>query len=102
MMHRSFIARRAFVSTPFRSFQSARVLAVGKESALHEEGRAEEVDKVKNEQIQKQKEGKGHWHEELSSDSESIVKADRGEINASNDTIAQLQEESKKVLSQKK
>lgn len=40
---------------------------------LDNEGRAEEADKIKNEQIEKQKQGKGHWHEEIASDSESIV-----------------------------
>ncbi|TIA34882.1 hypothetical protein D6C78_06536 [Aureobasidium pullulans] len=129
----SFIARRAFVSAPIRSFQTAPVLRVGKESALpfapqcftwrhsdpiskdqqyskhrkltqlpDEEGRAEEVERVKNEQIQKQKEGKGHWHEEIASDSESIVKADRGDISADADTIKQLQKETEKLASQKK
>lgn len=34
MLSRSFIARRAFVSAPIRSFQTAPVLRVGKESAL--------------------------------------------------------------------
>lgn len=38
-----------------------------------EEGRAEEAERIKNEQIQKQKEGKGEWHEGIASDSESIV-----------------------------
>ncbi|THY21831.1 hypothetical protein D6D01_06364 [Aureobasidium pullulans] len=102
MLSRSSIARRAFVSAPIRSFQTAPVLRVGKESALHEEGRAEEVERVKNEQIQKQKEGKGHWHEEIASDSESIVKADRGDISADADTIKQLQKETEKLASQKK
>ncbi|KAG9624018.1 hypothetical protein KCU95_g14524, partial [Aureobasidium melanogenum] len=102
MLSRSFIARRAFVSAPIRSFQTAPVLRVGKESTLHNEGRAEEADKIKNEQIEKQKQGKGHWHEEIASDSESIVKADRGDIKADADTIEQLQKESEKLMSQKK
>lgn len=38
------------------------------------EGRADEAEKVKNEQLQKQKEGKGEWHEDIASDSESIVR----------------------------
>lgn len=38
-----------------------------------DEGRAEEVGKKKQEQLEKQKEGKGHWEEGLASDSESIV-----------------------------
>jgi hypothetical protein len=37
------------------------------------EGRAEEVEKKKAEQLSKQKEGKGHWEEGLASDSESAV-----------------------------
>ena len=111
MLSRSFIARRAFVSAPVRSFQTAPVLRVGKESALRkswvlaalvnvdcldegigkahrdmyhsrnikltialdEEGRADEAERIKNEQIQKQKQGKGEWHEGIASDSESIV-----------------------------
>jgi hypothetical protein len=37
------------------------------------EGRAEEVEKKKQENLSKQKEGKGHWEEQLASDSESAV-----------------------------
>ncbi|CAD0086395.1 unnamed protein product, partial [Aureobasidium vineae] len=113
----SFIARRAFVSAPIRSFQTAPVLRVGKESALifigtgmaqnnawhiSSEGRADEAERIKNEQIEKQKQGKGEWHEEIASDSESIVKADRGDIKADADTIKQLQKETEKLASQKK
>jgi hypothetical protein len=38
------------------------------------EGRAEEVEKKKQENLSKQKEGKGHWEEQLASDSESAVR----------------------------
>jgi len=37
------------------------------------EDRAEEAEHHKQDQLQKQKEGKGHWKDELASDSESIV-----------------------------
>jgi len=37
----------------------------------------EEVDAKKHEQIQKQKEGKGHWHEELASAGEASIAADK-------------------------
>ncbi|KAH7056910.1 hypothetical protein B0J12DRAFT_530840, partial [Macrophomina phaseolina] len=37
----------------------------------------EEAEAVKQEQLQKQREGKGHWHEDLASNSEVNVKADR-------------------------
>ena len=38
-----------------------------------EEGRAEEAETLKREQLRKQKEGTQHWEESLASDSESIV-----------------------------
>ena len=37
------------------------------------EGRAEEVEEMKQAQLKKQKEGKGQWEDGLASDSESIV-----------------------------
>ena len=43
------------------------------DTGLGNEGRPETIDKVRHEQDQKRKEGKDHWHEELASDSESIV-----------------------------
>jgi len=41
---------------------------------IDNEGRAEEVEKKKQEHLSKQKEGKGHWEEQLASDSESAVR----------------------------
>ncbi|KAF2706760.1 hypothetical protein K504DRAFT_66081 [Pleomassaria siparia CBS 279.74] len=69
----------------------------GKESALGQEGREHEIQQEKEDSLKKQKEGKGQWKDGLASDSESIVKADRGEIEASHETIKKLQEETKKV-----
>ncbi|KAK3623105.1 hypothetical protein LTR56_021775 [Elasticomyces elasticus] len=97
-----------------RSFQSCRVLAAGKESTLsrlppyhdwdfeNQEGRSEEVEAHKQDQLQKQKEGKGHWKDELASDSESIVKADRNETGSTKDNIAELQKESTKLANEGK
>merc|ERR1712000_738885 len=83
----SFNARRAAFS------MSARSMA-GKEDKLHSEGRAEE--------IEKKKQGKQHWEDELASNSESAVKADRGETGADPaDTIEKLQEESVKAAKSK-
>jgi len=75
----------------------------GKEDALHEDaqGRSDEVEHHKQDQLQKQKEGKGHWKDELASNSESIIKADRGEVEASDETIKKLQDESAKAASKK-
>ncbi|KAF2813510.1 uncharacterized protein BDZ99DRAFT_258058 [Mytilinidion resinicola] len=79
---------------------SARVGA-GKESALGHEGRADEIDEHKADALKKQKEGKGEWKDALATDSESIIKADRGELEASEQTIKKLQEETKKVEGKK-
>lgn len=49
-----------------------------------------EYEKHKQDQIQKQKEGKGHWKPELASNSEEAVNADR-----SDKTMEQLQKETK-------
>jgi len=86
---RPFVARR--------TFQSCRVLAAGKESELHNEDRAEKVDKVKQEQVKKAQDGRSEWNDTLASDSESIVKADRNEYKDSKDTIAELEQETAKA-----
>jgi len=67
---------------------------------LHTEGRAEEIEHHKQDALKKQKDGKGHWKDELASSSESIIKADRGDVEASDDTIKKLQEESAKAAKQ--
>ncbi|KAF7186463.1 hypothetical protein HII31_12165 [Pseudocercospora fuligena] len=85
-----------------RSFTSVRVLRAGKESKPADEGRAEEIERVKQQQLKEQKEGKNTWKEDIASDSESVVKADRGEINNAKDTIAQLQKESAKAAQREK
>ncbi|KAF1953301.1 hypothetical protein CC80DRAFT_144905 [Byssothecium circinans] len=82
-------------------FHSSVVRAAGKESTLHHEGRADEVEEKKQDLLKKQKEGKGHWEEGLASDSESIVKADRGEAESSEETIKKLQEEATKIAGKK-
>jgi len=96
---RAFATRRApFVFVQRAAFSQSIARPVGKESALHVEGRAEDVDKLKKEHLQKQKEGKGHWEDELASDSESAIKADRSETGTNTaEIIKELQEEAKKV-----
>ncbi|KAF2192982.1 hypothetical protein K469DRAFT_693065 [Zopfia rhizophila CBS 207.26] len=55
----------------------------------------EEIEKKKQEQLEKQKRGEGHWHEELGSQSESHVKADREEVGDHGDHISKLQQQTK-------
>ncbi|KAK0345090.1 hypothetical protein LTR91_013795 [Friedmanniomyces endolithicus] len=115
----SFTAR---TTLPTRSFHSCRVLAVGKESELHNENRGEEAEAHKQDQLRKQKEGKGHWKDELASDSESIVgppfhsrplsgtpryswwgvKADRNEMGSAKENIEELQKETTRLANEEK
>ncbi|KAF1837252.1 hypothetical protein BDW02DRAFT_566306 [Decorospora gaudefroyi] len=72
---RAFATRRTpFVFVQRAAFSQSIARTAGKESALHSENRAEEVEKKKQEHLQKQKDGKGQWDEQLASDSESIVR----------------------------
>ncbi|MCJ1298817.1 hypothetical protein MMC08_001607 [Hypocenomyce scalaris] len=101
----SFLTRTAFRSVP--KFHAYRVIAVNSRRAFHitgvrpalsesdqnREGVAKEIDHHNKDQLNKQKEGKGHWKRELASNSESAVKADRGDIDASEDEIKRLQKE---------
>ncbi|KAF2018713.1 hypothetical protein BU24DRAFT_458454 [Aaosphaeria arxii CBS 175.79] len=97
-------ARRATTSTlPRRApaaagYHVSSVRLAGKESKLHSEGRAQDIEREKQDALAKAKQGQGQWKEELASDSESIVKADRSEGGKSTEeTIRALQEEAKKV-----
>lgn len=54
-----------------------------KESDRHNPDAAEANEKHKQDQLQKQKDGKGHWKPELASDSEEAITADRHEGHGS-------------------
>ncbi|KAF2227028.1 hypothetical protein BDZ85DRAFT_316457 [Elsinoe ampelina] len=96
------IARRTVASSPARSFTTYRPLFAGKESELHSEGRAEEAEAAKQDQLKKaQATGKGEYKDTLASDSESIIKADRGEHGSTADTIKELQKEGEKLANKK-
>lgn len=84
-----------------RGISGSNARQAAKEDALHEEGRDQEVEYHKEDLLKKQKEGKGHWKDELASNSESIVKAERGEIEASEETIKKLQKDSEELLKKK-
>lgn len=62
----------------------------------------EEVEKAKQEQLKKQEQGKGEWHEELASSSESRVKADQEHVNDHDDHIEKLQDETAKQAEKEK
>lgn len=53
-----------------------------------------EIESAKEDHLARAKTGNRHWKEELASQSESIIKAERGEIEANEETIQKLQKES--------
>lgn len=74
-----------------RSSNSLRSFTDNPDAAAHNE-------KHKQDQLQKQKEGKGHWKPELASDSEEAVTADRSEEHGS---IKEMQEKTAKQAEEK-
>lgn len=83
------VAFRAAVPAYIRPFSQAQQLRL-KEDANRS---PEETERIKQEQLQKQKEGKGHWHEGLASSSESHIAADKENINDHDQHINDLQKE---------
>jgi len=66
------------------------------------DNRNREIESAKDDLLTRAKKGGGHWKEELASQSESVVKAERSEIEANDDTIRKLQEESIRATVTKK
>ncbi|KAL9103141.1 MAG: hypothetical protein Q9163_001785 [Psora crenata] len=78
-----------------RPFHSTLRLSALSESdhSVADDVRKKAIDEHKNDQIEKQKEGKGHWKRELGSNSETAIKADREEITDAEQDISALQKE---------
>ncbi|KAF4306243.1 hypothetical protein GTA08_BOTSDO05042 [Botryosphaeria dothidea] len=95
------VPRASVFATQRMGFQTSATRLAGKESKLHNEDRPEEVERHKQDSLKKTREGKGQWKDELASDSESIIKADRGEVEASQDTISKLQKETEELAKKK-
>jgi len=53
----------------------------------------EELERIKKEQLEQQKQGKGQWREELASSSESHVAADKQQVNDHQQHMSDLQKE---------
>ncbi|KAI9731359.1 MAG: hypothetical protein M1834_005264 [Cirrosporium novae-zelandiae] len=80
--------------------------AVGGRMSLNEtdrdrENASQEIDHHKSDSLSKQKVGKGQWKHELASESEAAIKADRGDVEASQEAIDKLQKETEGFLSEK-
>ncbi|PMD27527.1 hypothetical protein NA56DRAFT_560704 [Hyaloscypha hepaticicola] len=102
----SFLVRNARFATrpviarqvvPSRAFTVSSVRAL-KEDDRHNEDQAEHNERHKQDQLQKQKEGKGHWKPELASNSEEAVAADR---QAGDHSVEELQKKTAKHAEEK-
>ncbi|KAL9596768.1 MAG: hypothetical protein Q9219_005593 [cf. Caloplaca sp. 3 TL-2023] len=67
----------------------------------HDDRKAK-IDHHKHDQLHKQKEGKGHWKTELSSNSEAAIKADRDEISNVEEDISKLMKETEEAIAEKR
>ncbi|EED13079.1 conserved hypothetical protein [Talaromyces stipitatus ATCC 10500] len=61
------------------SFSTSSIQRALKESDRNRDGLENEYETYKNENLKDVKSGKGYWREQLASESEATVKADRGE-----------------------
>lgn len=80
---------RRLQSLPQRPFASAARLRLKEDK----ERSPEEVDRVKEEQRRKAAQGRGEWHEELASQSESHVAADREAVKDHDKHMEELQKQ---------
>ncbi|RWQ93906.1 hypothetical protein C8Q69DRAFT_508266 [Paecilomyces variotii] len=81
-------------ASPFHSSAARSAL---KESDQNRDELDKEYEAQKQEQLRSTKEGKAKWKQELASNSEASVKADRGEIDSNQETIDKLQEGTKNL-----
>ena len=81
--------RAAAPSYAVRPFSQAQQLRL-KEDANRS---PEELERIKKEQLEQQKQGKGQWNEELASSSESHVAADKQKVNDHQQHLSDLQKE---------
>jgi len=71
-----------------RAFSAAPARFSGKEDGLHDPQRAEIVERKVKESVETRQ-----WKDELASNSEAIVKAERNEVKSSQEHIKELQKE---------
>jgi len=83
------VAFRAAAPSYVRPFSQAQQLRL-KEDANRS---PEELERIKKEQLEQQKQGKGQWNEELASSSESHVAADKQNVNDHQQHMSDLQKE---------
>ncbi|KAB8233793.1 hypothetical protein ETB97_012241 [Aspergillus alliaceus] len=72
-----------------------------KESDHNRDDLPNHYEEAKQEQLKSTKEGKAKWKQELASNSEASVKADRGEADTEGQDVGDLQEKTKHMPNQK-
>jgi len=87
---------RSIRRLPHPSLQRSATISTSSRLSIKEDASRtpEELDAKKHEQIQKQKDGKGHWHEDLASAGESNIKADKEKVHDHDQHMEDLQKES--------
>jgi len=89
---RTTTARPLSRPTTLRPFTTTLRLALKEDSHRS----PEEVEQLKQDQLRKQREGKGHWHEGLASQAESHLAADKEEVHDHDEHMKDLQRETAK------
>ncbi|KAF3912395.1 hypothetical protein AA313_de0209247 [Arthrobotrys entomopaga] len=91
------LAARRIAAVSSRSLPRAPSAYYSSHSSMHENN-PDKLHDHKHISLQQQKDGKGEWHENLASDSEAFIKAEREEITATGEEIQKLQKETNKLL----
>jgi hypothetical protein len=88
-------ARPTVAFTPSSTRSAIRPFSQAQQLRLKEDANRspEELERIKQEQLKQQKEGKGQWNEELASSSESHVAADKQKVDDHQQHMSDLQKE---------
>lgn len=86
---------RVFVARPSYTPTTSRYFSIVPRRQLKEDGNRspEELEKLKQEQLRKQKQGQGEWHEGLASAGEAGIAADKQKVSDHDKHMEDLQKE---------
>jgi hypothetical protein len=89
---------RLSIFTPLRTFTTSSPFHI-KEDANRS---PEQLEKIKQDQLTAQKQGKGKWNEELASAGEASITADKEEVNDHGKHMEELQKETAGEMKEEK
>ncbi|KAJ5279164.1 hypothetical protein N7478_004536 [Penicillium angulare] len=90
------LVRSSYAIPATSSFHTTAAQRGLKESDRNRDDLPEHYESQKNQHVKKAKEGTAKWDEELASNSEAHVKADRGDLDADSKDFQHMQEQVKK------